>query len=284
MESTAEKVDLPSVSKEFSLLFCGERACQPGHSFGPAVREHYMMYYCISGHAVFQAGGKSYTLGPQEGFLVLPEEITFYQADLNDPCHCIWIAFSGTQAETHLARCGLSGKQRVFRCKEAEALSACLQQMLEHRKLSYSDEFFLQGLLYQWFALIAADSALPYEQNGPTKNLYVNKAVEYMQQNYQNDVTIAELSDYVCLNRSYLTSLFQRQMQMSPRDFLIHLRVEKACGLLYRSDLPVNQIAHSCGYPDPLAFSKAFHKLTGCSPSDYRTQKRAEKMPVLSQY
>jgi AraC family transcriptional regulator of arabinose operon len=73
-------------------------------------------------------------------------------------------------------------------------------------------------------------------------------------------------------------------MQMSPRDFLIHLRVEKACGLLYRSDLPVNQIAHSCGYPDPLAFSKAFHKLTGCSPSDYRTQKRAEKMPVLSQY
>ena len=45
MESTAEKVDLPSVSKEFSLLFCGERACQPGHSFGPAVREHYMMQF-----------------------------------------------------------------------------------------------------------------------------------------------------------------------------------------------------------------------------------------------
>lgn len=284
MNPTTEAVSSSSISEELTFISCGEQSCSPGRSFGPAVWEHFLLYYCVSGCGIFQAGGKSYSIGPQEGFLILPGEVSFYQADLNDPWYCLWVAFSGTQAETHLAHCALSKEQRIFCCCEPEALQTCLHQMREHTRVSYSDEFYTQGLLYQWLGLLAATATLPYQQDGPTGNKYVNKAIIYMQRNYQNGVSISELSDYVNLNRCYLTSLFQRQLQISPRDYLMHLRISKACELLYQRDLPVNQIAHSCGYPDPLAFSKAFHKLQRCSPSEYRTAKRAVKMPVLSQF
>lgn len=266
-----------SSAEDLSLLFCGERFCSPGHTFGPAVRQYYMLYYCVSGHAIFQTNQKNYSVGPQHGFLVWPGEVTFGQANLSDPCHCIWIAFSGTAVKTTLAHIGLSKTERIFCCGKMDELLDCLHQMVKHTKLSYSDEFYLQSLLYRWFALLASAAALPYHQEKSiqkTGNVYVTKAVEYMRRNCQNSISISELAEYVGLNRCYLTSLFQRYLHTSPRGFLIHLRIDQATKLLCNSQLPVGQIAHSCGYSDPLAFSKAFHKLKGCSPSEYRAASR----------
>ncbi|WOC31592.1 MULTISPECIES: AraC family transcriptional regulator [Caproicibacterium] len=281
MNSTNQSASLPPVSSELNFLSCGEQHCSPAHTFGPAVQEQYLLSYCVSGHGIFQVDGEIYALNPQQGILTLPGELVFHQADLHDPWHGLWVAFSGTLAEPHLARCGLTAAQRLFHCEQPKTMQAVLQQMQAHLRLSYSDEFYLQGLLYQWLGLLAAAAALPYRQAEKAGNVYVCKAVEFMQKNYQHNISVAELSAYVGLNRSYLTFLFQREMQMAPRDYLLHLRMKKACTLLYQSELPVGQIAHSCGYPDPLAFSKAFRRQCGSSPRDYRTKTRAERMPAL---
>lgn len=262
-----------SAAENLSFLFCGERSCAPEYSFGPAVLEYYILFYCVSGKAVFQAGDREYSVGPRQGVFFLPGELARYQADTHAPCHCIWVAFHGSGAEAALSRCGLSRTNRVYQCKETDALLSCLHQMEEHTKLSFSDEFWLQSLLYQWFALLASAAGLSYGMREPERpgNIYVTKASEYMCRNYQNNITVTELAEYVGLNRSYLTTLFQRQLHISPRGFLMQLRIGQAADLLHTSQFSIGQIAHSCGYPDPLAFSKAFHKLKGCSPSEYRT-------------
>ncbi|MCH3972416.1 MAG: AraC family transcriptional regulator [Oscillospiraceae bacterium] len=274
-------IDPASLSGELSLLFCGEQACSPGHGFGPAMREYYLLHYCLSGRGIFQTKKKSYAVGPHEGFLILPQEVTFYQADLQEPWHYVWVAFRGSLAEKYLSRCGLSAEKRIFHCNAAEDLQDCTGKMIEHVKLSYSDEFCLQGLLYQWFSILAASAKLPYREETSAGNIYVSKAIEFMQKNYQNAVSITALANYVGLNRSYLTSLFQRQLHMSPRDFLMDLRIARAADLLASSDLSVSQVSRSCGYPDPLAFSKAFHRVKDCSPTEYRQAKRAQAATSL---
>ena len=102
--------------------------------------------------------------------------------------------------------------------------------------------------------------------------------MEYIRNHFQEDLTVAKLARYVGLNRSYLTTVFQSVLQMSPQQFLMRFRMTRAAQLLRENNLSVGEVARSCGYPDPLTFSKAFKRTLGVTPSRYRRGARAEHM------
>ena len=104
----------------------------------------------------------------------------------------------------------------------------------------------------------------PADRNG---SLYVRKAVEFIQTNYANPIRVTDIADYVCINRSYLYTLFRKELHMSPQEYLSNYRLTRASELLIVTDLSVESVAFSCGYSDPLVVSKAFKAKTGQTPS-----------------
>ena len=157
--------------------------------------------------------------------------------------------------------------------------------MLKHHTMSDSDAFKIEGLLYLFFSKLCEDrKEVSYLNKDEHTNNYINKAIEFIQNNYHNSIKVTDIADYLCLNRSYLTSIFQNNLNMSPQKFLIEFRITKAAELLYNTDLPIGNIAYSCGYSDPLAFSKAFKKIKGVSPKEYRdTKKETTEKFLLSE-
>lgn len=117
-------------SDELSFLFCGRRNCHPGEAVGPAVREHYLMHYCLAGRGVYRAQGVSYEIGPGEGFLILPGELSSYQADLEEPWSHIWVGFTGTKTAEYLKCCGLDHEHRTYQCAQPQRLEACVEAMM----------------------------------------------------------------------------------------------------------------------------------------------------------
>ena len=103
-------------------------------------------------------------------------------------------------------------------------------------------------------------------------NIYVRKAVSFIQSNYCNPIKVTDVAEYVCINRSYLYTLFQNSLGMSPQQFLTTFRITKATELLQLTALPIESIALSCGYRDPLVFTKAFRQMKKMSPSNYRKE------------
>ena len=101
-------------------------------------------------------------------------------------------------------------------------------------------------------------------------SLYVRRAVEFIQDNFCNPIHITDIADYVCINRSYLYTLFQRELSASPKEYLANYRLTRASELLLITDLSVESVALSCGYSDPLVFSKAFKAKNGVTPTQYR--------------
>jgi AraC-like DNA-binding protein len=99
---------------------------------------------------------------------------------------------------------------------------------------------------------------------------YVNEAVNIIALSYSRPLKISEIADRVGINRSYLTSIFKREMHVSPQAFLINIRLENAARLLKETEDTVGNIAAAVGYSDPLAFSKAFKQKYGCTPSEFR--------------
>ena len=64
---------------------CGYSTTAPLHSFGPAVRPHYLIHFILNGKGIFQKGDKTYHLETGQGFFIEPDELTFYQADAKEP-------------------------------------------------------------------------------------------------------------------------------------------------------------------------------------------------------
>lgn len=259
--------------EDFYLLYCGLQQCPPTYSFGPAVRPNYLIHYVLDGKGDYYVNDRKYTIEKNQGFLIRPNELTFYQADQDDPWTYLWIGFDGGKVETYLKYSGLAIGNLTFSCEDNELLKYYVNEMLRHDKLSYHNELYLEGLLFLFFAALAKSAEIPYEEDIEFDNLYINKAIEYIQKNYQNPILVTDIANYVSLSRTYLTAIFRQSLHLSPQQFLLKFRITKASELLVNSDLPINAIAHSCGYTDPLAFSKTFKKVTGMSPSSYRNNK-----------
>lgn len=256
--------------EDFYLLYCGHQECPSSYSFGPAVRPNYLIHYVIKGKGYYYVNDRKYTIEANQGFLIRPHELTFYQADEDDPWSYLWIGFDGKKVKTYLKYSGMDESNYTFSCSEMDLLNSYVNQMLNHDTLSHYNELSLQGLLFLFFAALAKSAEIPYEEDVEVDNLYISKAIEYIQKNYQNPLLVTDIANYVSLSRTYLTTIFQQTLHMSPQQFVLKFRITKASELLIHTDLPINAIAHSCGYTDPLAFSKTFKKITGLSPSQYR--------------
>ncbi|KAF6617935.1 helix-turn-helix transcriptional regulator, partial [Paenibacillus sp. EKM208P] len=83
-------------------------------------------------------------------------------------------------------------------------------------------------------------------------------------------ITVSDIAKYISIDRSYLHRLFKQQLNKSPQEFLLHLRIEKSCSLLRNTSLKIGDIARSVGYKDVLLFSKMFKTVNKVTPSEYR--------------
>ena len=105
---------------------CGYSTTAPLHSFGPAVRPHYLIHFILNGKGIFQKGDKTYHLETGQGFFIEPDELTFYQADAKEPWEYLWVGFNGTMVPELLKQIGLSSSQPVFHCVKRARLRAAV--------------------------------------------------------------------------------------------------------------------------------------------------------------
>lgn len=258
------------MSEELTLNCCGCSKTEPLHSFGPAVKPHYLIHYVLRGKGRFVMNGKEYPLEEGAGFLIEPGELAFYQADEHEPWTYVWVGFSGAKAAEYVRGMGLSALHPVFASEYADELYRTVMDMMEHNTYGLTNDLRRNGLLGIFLSIIARTASLQEKSESDKANIYVSKAVDFIRSNYYNPIRVTHVADYVCINRSYLYTLFQNYLGMSPQQFLTTFRITKARELLDSTTYPIESIALSCGYRDALVFTKAFRAMKGMSPSQYR--------------
>ena len=241
-----------------------------------------MLYFCLEGRGEYQFRDTHCAIGPGEGFLVPPGEVVSIRADQKEPWKLIWVGFTGCRAAEYLGRCGLGEENRAFRCDVPEQLERCVQEMVRCEMLGRGHEFLLLGELYRFLGWIARSFEGQGRRSREAGTEYVERAADYIRSHFQEDLTVSKLALYVRLNRSYLTTVFQNTLHVSPQQFLMRFRMERASQLLLEGTLSVGEVARSCGYPDPLTFSKAFKRTLGVTPSQYQRGQAASGLVQAS--
>lgn len=269
-------------SGELSLCHCGYSICAPGHSFGPAVRPNYILHYVLDGRGTYRIGARTYHLEKEQGFLIEPNVMTFYQADAQHPWTYLWIGFQGTRADQLMREIGLSYRVPTFSSDCGAELLQIVQQILQSDRANVEQQLFLQAQMYTFFSHIAHSVFI---RNGgfqmDKQNYYVQAAVEYIQTNYARSIKVRDIAEYVGVSRSYLTTLFQSILHTSPNAYLTNFRLSRAKEQLTLTNFPIGIVADMCGYQDSLVFSKAFKQHVGMTPSQYRRLDRTTQRENL---
>jgi AraC-like DNA-binding protein len=105
-------------------------------------------------------------------------------------------------------------------------------------------------------------------------------AIEHLSRRYTENASLETLASECGLSRALFARLFVERTGKTPHAFLERQRIDQACYLLHETDLPVAEVAEQAGFPSQYYFARRFTKLTGTSPSTYRTQAKARSAPT----
>ena len=130
---------------------------------------------------------------------------------------------------------------------------------------------YIELLIYLFLDYFMRSAAtVRMNQSGKIRDFYIKEALSYIEQNFQNNITIEDIAAFCGLNRSYFGKIFHDTIGKSPQEFLISYRMTKAAELLKLTSLSVADIGNAVGYPNQLHFSRAFKNVHGVSPREYR--------------
>ncbi|MBO2944335.1 AraC family transcriptional regulator [Paenibacillus sp. F411] len=263
---------------DLRLRFFGREECQPGHAWGPGLRDSYIIHFIHSGQGRFHIGEHSYDLQAGQGFMIPPATLVHYEADLEDPWIYSWYGFSGVQAKPLMQQAGMTVTQPIFDTRGGEpsedgGFHTFHQELVEARDKRSRDVLSL-SILYRLMAELiqCSPEQTPSSAAQPSspKEAYIRQAVAYIENHYSQRVTVQDIADEVGLDRTYLSGLFKTRYGLPLQAFLLEYRMSRAAELLRNHALSVSDVSRSVGYTDPFLFSKMFKKATGLSPTSMR--------------
>lgn len=98
----------------------------------------------------------------------------------------------------------------------------------------------------------------------------VTQAIDYIEDNFQQDITLAEICNNIAYSPYYFSRVFKKETNMSPYEYLINRRINHAKHLLITTNDSITSISEQCGYNSNIHFSNSFKKLVGMTPKQYR--------------
>lgn len=201
----------------------------------------------------------------KDTFIIFEPDTYFEYGMKNSFINYYWLHFTGFYAGELLKSLGIP-----LNTVCPAAFNDCIKKLFERcfDELIFSPkgmEASLCGLLINILTeLVRAGSGISHEKL---------KSVEYVNKNYDKNISVKQLAEMENLSASRYRTVFKKAMGMSPTEYITTMRINAAALYLQHDNMSVKETAYAVGYDDSLYFSKVFKKVTGKSPKNYRATK-----------
>lgn len=228
-------------------------------------RNVFILHYITDGKGKFLGAEISKNIG----YIVVPGELEIVEADKVHPYESYWIMFEGTNAADIIKKCNLPEHNGVFEFKKSRQCADIIRKALFD--ISPVNEFEESCIIHSAFYQILAFHMQTVKDTESIS--VVQKIRDFIKNNYHKPISIGELALEYNYTRNHIYKLFKTEYNMSPQEYLLSLRIEKAKQLLKdeSENFSVSDISTMTGFNDPLYFSRIFRQKTGLSPTKYRT-------------
>jgi AraC family transcriptional regulator len=107
----------------------------------------------------------------------------------------------------------------------------------------------------------------------------LRRVTEYIQQNLDKELRLAELAALVYMSPYHFARLFKRSAGVPPHRFVVRQRIARASAFLATREPSIAQIARMVGFRTPSHFTTVFRRVTGVTPGEYRADYGRENRP-----
>lgn len=264
-------------------------------SMDPNRHDHFEMVYIKRGNAVFQIAGHDVSMGPNDIVIIKPYQLHKFNVKSQGGCEFIVLSFKfHNQHDDDYSDVSLNDFIEFVKNKESGAFISLkvsrkndivyvMNRILrEKEKQEVWGEFLSYLLIMELFVLISRALKMEWEENIKSKSLKLKElmqiAKEYMETNYEKDLTLTDVARYIFLSQSYFAHAFKEEFDISPKSYLLKVRVEKSKELLEKTDLKVSDVALSVGFSSQQRYNDIFKKYVGMTPLKYRKVAKAQRM------
>ena len=237
---------------------------------GRTLRE-FQFVYISDGAGVFYAEGNTYRVQAGSMLVLLPGMKHAYQPLHETGWHEYWVGFTGSFF-TGLVKEGILSKERIF-------FEIGLRDYVLSIFTHIFDEVRSQHPRYQVKAcsqvfLLLAELLTCERKKEPTNYSQYQQIVErvkcLMEANIcKKSIDIPSIAQTIGISPSRLNEIFKLYTAMTPYQYYIQIKINKACRLLEQTDLSIKEAAFTLGFDDQFYFSRLFKQKTGIPPSGW---------------
>lgn len=262
--------DLPISDIAISLVNFGVQEKDPSQTLGPIIKPEYTLQYMIDGKGYYEIEGKKYIVKKGDMFCLFKDTVLAYHSDNIDPYNYYWIGFDGVNAKEFLKLIGFTTNRPVINYsndKISEIFEKIKSTLLQK---TFSSLVETQSLLYELLALLLSFNPDNLSTLKNSNDTAIKKAINFIKNNYYDNIAISQIAENVGLCRSHFCVLFKKNVRISPMKYLMNYRISRA-QIMLRNNVSVAETAISCGFSSISNFSVQFKKVVGVSPAKYKS-------------
>lgn len=255
----------------------GHERCQEKHSYGPNVRQDYIIHCIMKGTGVYHVGDESYTLSEGQFFLIRPNEKVYYEADETDPWEYYWLGFNGNKVKELMHLQNITDETYMGKFDDINGkVREWFEYLINANHFDSQEKMTIYGTFFTLFGCVnGINTSNPNlsKHSQKRKKLYSDTFMLYVNNSYHlHDLSIRGISESMNLSPAYLSQVIKKEMGVSPMSYLKEVRLHKASVILESSQHNVQEVAMMVGYDNLASFSRAFKERFGIAPSKYKGQ------------
>ena len=269
--------------KKFAAMPCTRELMITAVGYHPHAEGHYckrprgsrgfVFLYCIEGSGWVKYDGQDIIVTRNQGVFLRPSRAHEYGASKTHPWSYYYIHYEGALAVDYTRMLLDEHECGTYWIKETDEYLKRFSMILENleKGWTYPNMVMASANLHKllaWVYLKKQHDAAGLER--VSTEVRVQAVADMVEENPQNNVSVLEMARAANLSNSRFRELFKALIGMSPKQFCLHVQIEKAKQLLASSELCIHEIAQRVGTPDSHYFSRIFSRKVGVSPSEYR--------------
>lgn len=260
-------------TSDLSLYSAGYEECPSGYGYGPKIRSYHLIHFVLYGKGELHINEHIFQLSAGDAFFIPAGKVSYYEASKEDPWCYAWVSFLGINSQMYLYQLMTSTDDvYIVHGLDNQKYKERIFEIISLQGVSTSRYFQANGILFQIMAMLFDD--INFQESNWGKSSVVDEVKFYLDINYAEKIKLRDVAKSFGIHPNYLTRIFHEKYGISPKQYLISLKLKKARRLLTTTELSVSVISSSLGFDDQLAFSKIFKKEFAVSPSEYRKQSR----------
>ncbi len=229
-------------------------------------------FMCSEGIGELIVEGKRSIIRPGDGFYLAAHTPHAYRSIEGDFI-LNTLGFNGSITQKLLLTLGIS-ESGAYKVRHSKDFIEKIRHLEELTRQNLPNEKYVYSSAIYDILLFLSQNISHFEKFSiASSNSLVNDIVEYLEQNYNRDIPLEELSSLTGKTTEYLCKIFKKEMQTTIVNFLIEIRISNARTLLCTyPEKSVTEICSLCGFQSPSYFGKVFKKVMNMSPNEYRAR------------